>query len=1022
MDPSTHHLLYCLYPTIINFVQIVGKADHQAGLQPYHASPFHSSAAPSPTSPLFPVQFRDKSPVSPHFPGIYRAPSPAAPSQPAQPSHIAYPAYAAHSAHSTQSSQSSSRSHGSQSSRPLQSSRPSGSQASLATTASTSSRTLKTPHAKLDYSQPQPTIASSSTLSSHGDYNDSPTPAMPLKDRDARSELAAREARDTRSPTPTQRSVTARKATTAPVMSQGPLPAPPNFVMPLQAVATKPASHPFMTASSPPQPTGRTKGPPAPLNIRRKESSLGQDWVQVPHDVQDEHSVKKRSPISPAMNILPVNENEARSTHQVKKGGREPMLVPMKLESPLRPGFERASTAPPMSPMAPSEMAQRQGRGSLDRLRSVSPNPPRPRQTSMSTPPAAVLEAAQSQSTGSRLNIFRTGTVKTPPQLRTRKSADVLRPSMDTLRAAGSTAATGISKNPKDARSTSKEQQRALSVAHGATPTHPAADPERKPSGLSLKKSSGALKALFNRGASGKGKERADTPPLPKLAQLEKEKEKTGKRRPSTAPKDDAPKVLGTRPVNPSEWSVINDNEVQEVSLEQEPGRRSLASDRARYPVHPSLRPPPSLRAASYGPSDYAPGTAGARLRLPSRDLPPLPPPSPVGEQAQASAPSQGSLPARTGHSEQIEEGKPQRANLGETPPSSSLPYLSPLRASFLLESQGPEGAKLESAATTPATSVTASPGPNAMSTSSSNSETMGTPTASFLDEPLKISKSLHLLQLPDLDLDFSLSFDSIGLSPSTPRRGSPQKARARMSPASPQRSLTMRHSPRPSPKVMRANSERRRSQSVDAHQSPILWGLDSSSLESPEISKLFASSSTSSVPGLSKPFEPTPSDDSHQSQETEAAQSRTASSPHSNQSLPSRDRSSSNVSSTKDTSSPSPPMTPEDVKANVFPDLPPLPTQAKMLNPPPSIPLPALPPAAPAPVTPPSQISSALALPSLAPAATIQEVTRVEEKKVIRTARVSKPVLHSRSVAVIPDVSRTTVALARDMERALHS
>lgn len=965
---------------------------------------------------------------------MYRAPSPLAAippaAQQATTTHPAQPAHSTHSAHSAHSSQSSARSQISQSSRPpVQSSRPSGSQASLSTTASTSSRTLKTPHAKLDYSQPQPTIASSSSLSSHGDYDGSPTPAMPLKDRDNRSELTVREARDTRSPTPTQRSVSARSAPSAAIMPQGPPPLAPNFAMPLHAAPAKTASHPFMTASSPPRPTGRTKGPPAPLRIRKNETRLSQDWVQVAPDVQDDYIVKARSPVRSPMStnmvISPMDENAARSAIQ-KQGGQEPRLVPMKLESPLRPVFERASTAPTMSPLTPAERAQRQGRGSLDRLRSVSPNPPRPRQTSMSTPPAAILEAAQAQTTGGRLNIFRTGAVKTPPKLSGRKSEDLLRPSMDALRAAGSMAATGITKGPQDTKTASQEQQRALGVAHGASPMTLAADAERKSSGLSLKKSSGALKALFSRGTSGKGKDAQDAPPLPTLATLDKEKGKMNKQRPSTAPKDDMRKLSGgSRAVNPFEWSEVNSAEVPEAYLEQETGRKSFGSDRARYPAHPNIRPVPAMRAASYGPSDYTPSNAGPRQRLPSRGLPAVPLPSPVGQQSHHPASPQVSMPAKTGSSESMEEEKPQHAKLGETLPSTSLPYLSPLRDSFLLESQGPQSSNGQSGSVqTPETSETASSDPGVSLGSPLSPDTERATPPSFLDEPMKTSKSLHLLQLPDLDLDFSLSFDSIGFSPSTPRRASPQKGRNRVSQASPKRSLTTRHSPRPSPKITRTHSDRRRSQSFDGPHSPILWGLNSGSFESPDMSKLFSSSSAASAPALAQPVEPSPSEHSIHSQTGEPARSHSASLRLSDQSGSSSTlkRTSWDASSTNDTASPSPPMTPEDHKAGVFPELPPLPTQVKAFNPPPSIPLPALPSTAPAPITPPAQISSALALPSLAPAATIREVEPEATKGEDRTPRISKPTLRSRSVAVIPDAARTAMSLARDMERALHS
>ena len=988
---------------------------HQAGLQPYHSSPFFTSASAnsSPTSPLFPVQFSNQSPVSPHFPVSYRGPSPLPPSHTtAQP---VPPLQAAH--HSAASSQSSSRSVTSLSSRPpTQIPRPSGSQASLATTASTSSRTLKTPHAtKVDFTQPQPTIASSSTLNFQGEHDGSPTPAMPLKEREHRSDYAPREVNEHRSPTPTQRSIPARQA--PPPMPSGALPLAPNFTMPLQTAKNKANSHPFMTASSPPRIAGRTKGPPTPLNIRKKEASLSQDWIQVPQDVPDEYKAKSQSPVSKQTVVPPTKEKSSRS-EDVKKGGQEPTLVPMKLKSPMRPGFDRASTAPTMLPVSAAERAQRQGRGSLDQLRSASPNPPRPRLNTMSTPPAALLEAAQARSNGGRLNMFRSNSVQSPPQLKTRKSEDLLRPSMGALRAAGSAAASGISKESKGEKLSSKEQQRALGVAQGATPSNPSSDTDRKGSGLSLKKSSGALKALFNRGASGKAKDRVETPPLPDLQKVEKEKEKNSKKRPSTAPKDQPTKAFSSKSVNPFEWTAESEPQTWGLSANQETERKSFENQRGRYPAPSNVRPPSALLASSYEPSDYTPALSGpSRQRLPSRDLPPAPLPSPVGQQI--------SMPAITGSSDQMEERKAQFTKLGEALPSTSLPYLSPLRASFLLESQESETTQGGSSANTSDNVTTVSSDPNSTQGVSLNFEKEHATLGSFLDEPFKATQPLNLLQLPDLDLDFSLSFDSIGFSPSTPRRSSPQKSRNRLSPASPQRSLTTRLSPRPSPKITRSNSERRRSKSFDGAQSPILWGITTSGFDSPDVSKLFASSSSSSAPVLSEPLEPTASEDSHHHRDRESSQSLTASSRLSGQSQSSsrHERTLSNASSTNNTASPSPPRTPEDAKSSLFSDLPPLPTRAKSYNPPPSIPLPALPTTAPTPVTPPAQISSALVLPSLAPAAVIEEVLPIEEKTpVVRAARFNQPVLHKPSAAVVPDVSVTTVNLARDMERALHT
>jgi len=855
-------------------------------------------------------------------------------------------------------------------------------------------------------------MAGSSSSDSHNSLgmssnHGSPSPAMQLKDRSDTTRRST-ESREMRSPTPTQRSVSsvATMVRQSPAAAQGPLPPAPQ---PIEA------GHPFKT--SPPQnkaKTGRSKAPPPPLDFRETKR-LSQDWVYL--DGAEEYRVPRASPRLPVMPPPPP----ALSDSHARPGVPAPMMVPMKNSSPSpeRPAYERSNTAPPLSP-SPADRneagrAQRPGRGSLDQLRSYSSGagPSRPRQSSFSTPPAAVLDAAQNAEptgSGGKLGLFRTGPNKAAaqkPQLKGRKSEDVLRPSLDA--------------STKDTKAISKAQHKALGV-NGGVPSH-APTEERKSSGLSLKKSSGALKALF-RGA-GK-KDRFEAPPLPNPVEQDRKASKS--RRPSTAPKDETSEPFGSKAPEPSDQAERKASNLAPVEYEQ--GRRSLGVERTLYPA------PPMMRTRSHGADAILKGKTGeddngashptlqlpTRQRLPSRDLPPLPPSSPLAPTS--NEPNQP----------QQADTKPQLSNPTDALPLSSLPYLSPLRASFLLESSG-SGPVSDAAAETAgsvestvavnelaaALSATSSSSPASSASTTRPSTSNTTPTA---EEPLATSQPLHLLSLPDLDLDFDFdsAFDRIGASPSTPLR-SPNKTRSHASPSSPtpQRSHTVRQSPRPSPspKITRVHSERRRSRSFDGLTSPLTWMSrlegDSYGFDSAEINKLFAASQNASAPVMSAPLEPSSSEDSHASGEAPTAMSDSA---------PSAPPSSSHgrtdsYASTNDTASPSPPQTPEDVKPTSFPDLPPVPkVQDSAYGVAPTIPLPALPPMAEAPVTPPNPHSV-----TLAPAAVIHDLKPIEPTQpVVRAARVNKPVLNNRSVVVRPDEERTIISLARDLERALYA
>lgn len=921
---------------------------------------------------------------------MYRAPSPLPPHSDIKQNHISQPSH------------SSSR----------KSSNP-NSNSSLSTTASTSSRTLKTPQSKLDHTHPTPIIVGSSSCTSQGSNSlhdaqyQSPTPVMPLKGSPQDVQ------RLQHSPTPKQRTVSAPTRTirsNPPPMAQGPLPSVPSSGSPPRSKA---AAHPFSSAGGS---LGRTRAPPPPLNIKKKESRLSQDWVHL--DVSRDEFGRRES-IDRGYDTAALTGGAPIRTRLP-----EATMIPMRdTSSPRRPTYERASTAPTVSPVDnPRGQAQKQGRGSLDQLRSASPPPfQRPRKGSLSTPPALILESAgQPHSTGGRLGLFRSATAKSPPQLKTRRSEDVLRPSVDSLRAAGGS----YSKKDKDTKVISKEQRKALGLGvSGGVPMSiesPPLDTERKISGLSLKKSSGALKALFNRGASGKGKEKVDTPPVPII-------EKSKSRRPSTAPKESSPASFGTTSPALGD-SPLNDTSSRKASgAEYEPGRRSLGVDRSLYPA-PSL-----ARTQSQG--SHPVMMLPTRQRLPSRDLPRIPPPSPIGVTSQ----EQEAPPRKSGSREQIapsnvtssNEGdhvdrpvKPQLSLLADALPTSSLPYLSPLRASFLLEKAEADAVTATSTESdSPASFATAPTTQTSSSSASSSSTFRPSPNSgmpALLDDafsPLKTSQSLHLLQLPELDLNFDFAFDTIGGSPSTPRRTSPQKGRNRVSPGSPtpQRSLTTRHSPRLSPKITRANSDRRRSQSFDGSKSPDhIW--TASGFDSPDITKLFASAPSSSAPLLSSPLIPTPSGDSNHTQEQEdSTQAGSVSSHHTALSSISHVRTPSNASSTNETASPSPPKTPDDKMNNAFSQLPPLPIKSH--NAPPSIPLPALPDA---PVI--AEVAPPAAALSLAPAAVIEELKPIKSNQPVVTApREYRPVLTSRSVLVSPDPAHTVLSLATELGR-LHA
>jgi len=826
---------------------------------------------------------------------------------------------------------------------------------SLSTTASTSSHTLKTPHSKVDYSR-SPVIASGSGSS---DDHASPVAAMAVR--------RAKEIAEPRSPTPTQPRLSSEGQNPSERVLRERLPPPPltHTPLPLTPVGFAATSmHEENTARRLSDAPRRSRQhPPAPLDMRN-ENRLSKDWIPV--HVSGPSSPDQMRPKSTSPHPEPVLSQHHRAKWPAAT------MVPVK-ESPKRPSFERAQIAPPI---AITERKQTEGRVSLDHMRNTSPTRTTSRQNSRSTPPAAMLDMAIA-STGNRLHVFHDGTTRNVSPLRTRSSEDVLRPSMDSTRA-------GMTK--KHIKAKQKEQQQGLGVASTVVNSSSGAEPDRKSSGLSLKKSSGALRNLFSRGVSGKGKDRMETPPMP----LAEDRAKV-RGRPSTAPTSDdsRPHPSFGQPRTPGSVLPTRVASVGQESPSVGPGRSSLSIERTVYPA------PPLSRAASQGSQPVM--SLPVRARSPQRDLPPLPAPSPVPPF----------------------EHRSTQSTLAEALPASSLPYLSPMRASFLLETNDPN--RLSTSAD------------RFSSVSSSASTARPTENASEEISPIKPSRSLHLLQLPDFDLDLADAFDKIGMSPATPRKLSPRRSpQAKASPKSPtpQRSLTTRLSPTASPPtISRTGSERRRSQSFDGPPSHAdLWRVDAV--------KLFASATSTSAPMLSNSNAPAATEEvpppvpllmtvpQHIHNHSVSSQpSAPSSSDHA--------RTPSNASSTNETSSPSPPHTPREEKSPVglsigdfeSPSRLPTPTASAPDGPeqslaarkpfvfskPPSIPLPA----APVPVW----------SPALAPSAVIELVEPVEpEQNVIKGPRKNKRVLLSRSKLVTAETTVSSKTLGRELELLLYS
>ena len=958
-----------------------------------YASPFYDPRSRSPASPNFPA-----------FPVQFPSPSATSPAFIASPRLPPPPV-------------------------PVRSSSPvpqQGSQASLSTTASTSSRTLKTPQSKFDQQYPGVKIRGESG-SLERPMSTSPSPAM-------RNRIINEEPR---SPTPNRKELrpsTERLARESPpALAMSPLP-------------PTPGEQPEKKSSSRPGTAGSSKSKPAPLDILR-EQRLSQDWVclNLPADGDLCHAQLNASSL--------IAESPPRPSKQPSRLP-PPTIVPMKLHSPQRPSFDRTQSDPLATPNTHSQsQPYNRPRSSMDPLRSASPISLQGKSHSYSTPPAAVIEAASTTapSPGGLRSLFRNGDSRqgsTPP-LRGRRSEDILRPSMD--RKSSMDALQEKEPTKKELKAMQKEAQRSLGVG---TPINTPED-TRKLSGLSLKKSSGALKAFFNRSGSGKGKAK-EVPPLPsgeeRSRAMGRLSTSDGLPRPSTLEGLPRPSISSIRrprtPASPSPIPTARAASAQSRHSRGSGGsigQNSPPAERTQYPA------PPMNRAVSQ-PMEV-PSNA-ARTRLPSRDLPPLPPPSPSPQPAQI----RGDAPLF----------QPTLVDI------LSLPYLGP-RASVVIEhmSQMTTGeAEVRSDAVSPASSGSTTR-PN-----QSPLEETGTETPS----PIKPSKSLHLLSLPDLDLDFDVSFDTLGLSPSTPRR-SPGRSGNSSPRKSPSRATTTRKhaSPNISPSLGRSRTERR-SKSFDglgANGGEELWrSVGMGEGLHPSVAKFFASSSSPSAPILSKqlsdPIPPvfiaqdrvTPSPlGPGEVQPTDAGPSqhrvnRSFSSQPSAPSSSDHARTPSNASSTNETNeteSPSPPRTPEDQTVRLgFPVLPGKSTPARTgsvddtevpfsLGTPPSIPLPPVPTDVPAYIPTAAAhgfvtasraqtaVASLVPVPtkdglSLAPAAVIAAAAPevapiiVEEKKDIKKPPSRPRQLQSRSKLVILDTTKSTKTLCREVERFLYT
>ncbi|ORX34220.1 hypothetical protein BD324DRAFT_653488 [Kockovaella imperatae] len=855
----------------------------------YVPPPFAASSSSSAATGLPPVQYPSPSsqsfpsPISPLFPNMYRAPSPLPPQL-------------------TDSNATTKSTSGAD--RDVASAPTMSSVSSLSTAASTSSRTLKTPHSKMDQHHhmkhmAHPSIVSSSDShdsQSPSNFESDPLPPLPKEFaamRRGQSDGIAVRSRDMmrqskvdqKSPTPLQRTVKTGNRTSPTDTAR---PSPPPFSNAVPKSTTAGQNESSIEPRRPPRPRGTT---PPHLDLGRNtkvNQRLSQDWIQVdfPGPSMEPERREQGKALQHAPDILNRKPSGLPGAVMVPMKGSQPQLdLDGSLAGPTsRPMYERSNTAPPLSPPPPTQQdeaetsrPQRKGRGSLDQFRSNSsaeiPMSQRSRKISHSTPPSAVLESAPGSNIG-RLNPFRTAPKASSDAVDAGKRPSAEMPGL-------------VAPRRDDVRALQQEQQRSLGVASGRGSRDEgravSAETERKVSGLSMKKSTGALKALFNRGVSGKGKERSETPPpmpvqpqYPAGRQDDVVSELPYARRGSSASPNRAlgrGKRRSPSPGSPtpprglsSEGAGATRPHPQRIESDIMASRPSFTSERANYPA------PPLQRTRSHG---VQPGATSAPM-IGSRSEPQPGPKkielrSPVGLFTQTQPPP-------------LAQRMPDR----DLPP---LP-LTPLNSALSVGPNSVETSEAKSSGTSLLSFATARESPLSASDDSRSMSLTAGDVASTSPAQLPPSASLHLLQLPSLDLEFDLSFDKIGMSPSTPRRLSPGKARrSPRSPhsPSPQRSLTTKiPSTRVSPVLRRQNSDRildksdrRRSKSFDGPTAgqtlANLWrdvGPEGS-FTSPSMARYFASSSNS-APMFSRPLEPTSSDDSMVSMSNSASSSST--------------------------------------------------------------------------------------------------------------------------------------------------
>lgn len=504
------------------------------------------------------------------------------------------------------------------------------------------------------------------------------------------------------------------------------------------------------------------------------------------------------------------------------------------------------------------------------------------------------------------------------PTLRTRRSADLLRADFLGLG----------SKESKEAKA-----QRAAAAAATAGPAD-----DRK--GISLKKSSGALRNLF-RGAKQPKEPMPDLPNQP---------------RPSLALSD----LIRPNPTVRGNQTPIS---VSAPFQPESPGRESFTNEHRRFPTPPLSRAsshegqasPPRIRTkASPRPSTYAEDSSSF-LKPSSLNSGPSPSPSYVSS-------FQGQSPsiASSGKLSPAPDVSPTPPSVSELPGPPSFPTHGSKNSADLRKSKlPPRGAsrdaldkasvsaapEVPSVPSLPLPAKTVSPvgsdgGGSSGSTSTvkgigesrsngslgASDSTTSHRSATQLPEP----EPVQMLQLPDFDFNFDFSFDAFGSgSPTTPRRpASPAKA----APATPPRSRSASGSQVLTPTK---RAEKRRSKSFDGLANEEPWRA--LSFDQQWAGKSFTPASSTSAPRLSEahvvpaavipptevpavvapPAEVLPTSDAYgglaepsiqPKSETDSLSTQSSSLDHS--------RTPSGGSSTNETSSPSPPRTPEDAHA----------------------------------------------------------------------------------------------------------